>query len=679
MTSRRDGLSFGGDYNPEQWPNETHVDDVRLMAQVRVNLVTVGVFSWATLEPVPGTFEFDWLEAVLDRVHEGDIAVDLATGTASPPPWMVTLDPLSLPVDREGRRRWVGGRQAYCPSSPTWRLRSQRLAEQMASRFAQHPALALWHVGNEYGCNTPACYCDACGLEFRKWLIRRYGDIGALNEGWGTNFWSQRYSSFDDIHPPRITPDGTIPNPSQELDFRRFFSDHLLSAYVAERDILKRITPDVPVTTNFMAMSRFNRLDYWRWANEVDVVSNDHYPSSRPELADAELALCADVTRGLSRGAPWILMETAPSAVNWRSINRPRPAGQLRRHMVQHLGRGADAIMFFQWRASRAGAEKFHSAMLPHAGTDTRVFREVSELGQLLDDAGEISGSRVVAQAAMIWDWESWWSQEFGFLPTSELSYFRNAMDLHRTFTDQQITLDIIDSGTSFDAYPLVVVPSLCLMDVDVAQRLDAYVRGGGTLVVTYWSGVCDEHDRVWLGGYPGALRDTLGIWVEEFAPLERGQTVALSDGGTASVWSEFLHLRGAESRVEFTGGELDGVAAVARHEHGAGVAWYVATRLDPISLDRHLSDVLTDARLRPLLSCERGLEVTVRRGEHADYALVVNHGDAVREAHFAGFDLVTGRELRTPWSLAGGDVAVVRLEQRVDGREVDGPRQPDS
>lgn len=662
-------LWFGGDYNPEQWTPATHDEDIRLMILSGVSLVTVGVFSWAHLEPQPGVYNFDWLETILDQLHLAGISVDLATGTASPPPWLATLDPDTLPIDRQGRRRGVGGRQACCPSSATWRHRSRLLVEQVATRFAEHPAIVLWHVGNEYGCNTPACYCPACAREFRGWLLGKYGYVEAVNEAWGTTFWSQHYARVDDIQPPRITPDGTIPNPSQELDYRRFCSDLLLSAFIGERDVLKRLSPGIPVTTNFMVMSRFNKLDYWRWAREVDVVSNDHYPSSRPDIVDAELALCADVTRGLSGNAPWLLMETAPGAVNWRAINQPRPPGQLKRHMIQHLARGADGVLFFQWRASAAGAEKFHSGMIPHAGTDTRIFREVSELGAIISGLQELRGSRVLGQVAMMWDWESWWAEDFGFQPTSEFSYFANALDLHRSLGDARITVDIVSVNSPLDSYPLVVVPSLYLTSAETSRRLDDYVQRGGTLLVTYWSGISDEHDRVWLGGYPGALRDTLGIWVEEFNPLRPDELLQLSDGGEARVWSEFLHLRGASAVSTYLDGPTSGMAAVTRHSRGRGAAWYVATRLDRASLARLMSSALDDAGVAPLLDADRGLEVTVRRGEAADYALIINHGSDVLAARCVGLDLVTGERRDAPWQLSGGELAVIRLDKRVHSR----------
>jgi len=271
-------LAYGGDYNPEQWPEEVWADDVRLMRQAGVNLVTVGVFAWSWLQPTPGAFEFGWLDRVLDLLHAGGVRVDLATATASPPPWLSHRHPEVLPVLADGVRLWPGGRQHYCPSSPVYREAAARLVEALAERYAAHPALTLWHVGNEFACHVPACWCDVSAAAFREWLRRRYGTIEALNEAWATAFWSQRYADWEEVLPPRRAP--TFPNPTQQLDFRRFSSDELLACYELERAVLARRSPDVPVTTNFMSF--FQPLDYWRWAEREDVVSNDSYPDPSP-------------------------------------------------------------------------------------------------------------------------------------------------------------------------------------------------------------------------------------------------------------------------------------------------------------------------------------------------------------------------------------------------------------
>ena len=372
-------IQYGGDYNPEQWPLATRIEDVELMQQAGVTLVSVGIFSWAQLEPREGEFEFGWLDDILDRLHAAGIKVALATATASPPPWLTRKHPEFLPVLADGTVLHPGGRQAYRVSSPAYREYVLRMTRTMAERYGTHPALALWHVDNELGCHVPHDFSDDAAVAFRRWLADRYGTVEALNDAWGTAFWSQRYDDFDEVLPPRSAP--TYPNPTQQLDFARFSSDELLVHYRALRDVLREVTPNVPTTTNLMLSTGTKWMDYFSWADDLDVIANDHYTRAHDPEAHVELAFSADLTRGVAGGDPWMLMEHSTSAVNWQPRNRTKRPGEMIRHSLAHVARGADAVMFFQWRQSAAGAEKFHSAMLPHAGTDTDVWRNTVALG----------------------------------------------------------------------------------------------------------------------------------------------------------------------------------------------------------------------------------------------------------------------------------------------------------
>ena len=654
-------IHFGGDYNPEQWPREVWSQDRDLMREARVSLATVGVFSWAHLEPTPGDYRFEWLDEVLDGLGATGVSVDLATATASPPPWLAHRHPESLPLDHEGRRRWPGARQAYCPSSTAWRSAAIALVERLAVRYADHPALRMWHVGNEYGCHTSRCYCDVCAAGFRTWLARRYGDVSGVNEAWGTAFWSQRYSDLDEVLPPRLTPDGAWSNPTQQLDYRRFASDLLLEEFRSERDLLHRLSPGVPVTTNLMVMTRFNQLDYWAWAAELDVVSTDYYPDVADPETHVEAALCADITRGLSRGAPWLLMETAPSAVNWQPRNTAKRPGQLRRDALQQVAHGADGFNVFQFRASVAGAEKFHSGLVPHAGTETRLWREVVELGGLLERLGECAGSRVEADVALVFDWQAWWGCELDSHPSVDVRYTDRARAMHLALWELGVAVDVVAPGQRLEGYKLVIVPTLYLADDAAAAAIEEFVRGGGHAVVTYFSGIVDEHDHVRPGGYPGAFRELLGVRVEEFAPLLEGQTVRLDDGGRADVWTEDLVLAGAVAVSRYADGPLSGTPAVTRHEHGDGVAWYVATRTDAPTTAGYVRTIIDQAGVTPVATTVPGCEVQRRRSGDQTWLFVLNHTDDAATVTAYGTDIVTGTVASGVLSVPAGGVAVVR------------------
>ncbi|MGO4595061.1 beta-galactosidase [Leifsonia sp. 2TAF2] len=644
------GFHYGGDYNPEQWPAEVWREDVELMNRAGVNLVSVGIFSWARIEPRDGEFDFAWLDEVIDLLHAGGVRVDLATATASPPPWLAVKHPEMLPVTAQGVTLWPGSRQAYCPSSPVYRRYAARLVSAIVERYADHPALELWHVNNEYGCHVSHCYCDVSAAAFRTWLEAKYGTVEALNDAWGTAFWSQHYDGFDEVFPPRAAP--TFQNPTQLLDFDRFSSDELRACYRAEADII-RSRSTVPITTNFMGF--FKPADYWAWAQEVDIVSDDSYPDPADPLSPTYAAMQRDLMRSLGGGKPWLLMEQSPGAVNWRERNAAKTPGQMRAWSYQSIGRGADGILFFQWRQAVAGAEKFHAGMVPHGGTDTRIFREVEQLGtELRELSGEdgLLGQPVPAQVAIVFDWDSWWAIEQKASPTA-IQYLAGVFAWYRGLAAAGVTVDFVQPTGDLAGYRVVVVPSLFVASDEQLDALDAYASQGGTLIVGYLTGILDKNLHVRTGGYLGTLQQTLGVWVEEFAPPAAPDLAALGGGeppavrvrgeavggeASASLWSEYVRVETASVAAVFDGGALDGHAAVTRHARGDGTAWYVATQLDDGPLGALLEGVLASARV-DRLPVVAGVEF-VRRGR---ILVAINHSEDAVTIDVPGTDVLTG------------------------------------
>ncbi|MEU4220465.1 beta-galactosidase [Actinoplanes sp. NPDC026623] len=657
LIPRMDRIAYGGDYNPEQWPEALWTEDVSLMREAGVNLVSLGIFAWALLEPAPGEYEFGWLDRSLDLLHDGGISVDLATPTAAPPPWFLRRHPEAAPVTREGLRLGGSARQSFCPSSPAYAAASAGITEQLARRYADHPALVLWHSHNEYGGANAYCYCETSAAAFRNWLRDHYGDLGKLNDAWGTAFWSQRYGDWDEIEPPIIAP--TTVNPAQELDFFRFSSDAHLAGFRRERDILHRLCPGVPVTTNFM-LANCKNIDYWKWSREVDVVSNDHYLQAERPDNHIELAMCADLSRSVAHGRPWLLMEHSTGGVNWQPRNLAKAPGEMRRNSLQHLARGADGILFFQWRASRYGAEKFHSAMLPHGGTASRTWRDVVSLGESLGALGELRDSRVAADVALLWDWESWWALELPWRPAA-LAFRDRQEAFYESLWRAHRTVDFAHPEADLGAYPLVVAPSSYLLSPAAADNLRRYVAGGGTLLVSYFSGIVDTHDAVHAGGHPGALGDLLGLAVEEFAPLRAAESVRLDDGRVADTWTERLELRGATAVASYADGPAAGLPAITRH----GRAFYVSTRLDPAGTAALLATVAEAAGLPAAPELPEQLEMVRRRTGTTEYVIAINHGEtgAVLPGH--GVELLTGERVADGLEVPAGEVRVLRENPR--------------
>jgi beta-galactosidase len=662
LTARLGGrLAFGGDYNPEQWPESVWAEDVALMREAKVNLVSVGIFSWAKLEPAEKEYDFGWLDRVLDLLHDNGIAVDLANASATPPPWFSRRYPESLPVDANGQRRWYGARQAFCPSSADYRTASARLTRVIGERYTGHPAVAMWHVHNEYGCHNWHCYCDASASAFRAWLRDRYHDLDTLNEAWGTAFWSQRYTDWAEVIPPRTPAYNTFANPTQQLDFWRFSSDELLDCFKAEAEILREISA-APVTTNFMTF--FKPLDYWAWAAEQDLVSNDHYrivEGLGPGGATHDLAMSGDLIRSLAGGDPWLLMEHSTSAVNWQPRNPAKTPGQLRRDSLTHIAHGADGALFFQWRASKAGAEKFHSGLVPHAGTDSKLWRDVVALGKDVDALAGVAGTSLKADVAIMLDWESWWATELDSHPSADVTGLAELRRFHRELWERGVTCDFVHPEHDLSAYRLVIVPTLYLTGEETSPNVTEFVEAGGTVLITYFSGIVDHNDHIRLGGYPGAFRDLLGVRVEEFNPLLAGETVAISGlEGTGSTWTEAATATTAEVLATYA----DGTPVITKRSVGQGEAWYVGTRLDPASHSALVGQVLDAAGVEPVLAIKgrpAGLDVIERVGPDSRYLFVINHSEQAIQIPVEGHDLLTGSAWATGDRIEAGAVAVIR------------------
>ncbi|MBD3942444.1 beta-galactosidase [Microbacterium sp. NEAU-LLC] len=655
------GIAYGGDYTPEQWPKEVWREDVALMREAGVNLVSVGIFAWALIETAEGVFDFAWLDELLDLLHENGISVDLGTPTASPPAWFFADHPDARVVTRDGVTMGFGARGMASHASPAYREAIVRIASTLAERYGSHPAVVLWHVHNEYGVPVGEDYSEQSVRAFRGWLRDKYGSLDGLNAAWGTAFWGQHYGSWDHVGAPAAAP--SVVNPAQRLDFARFTDHQLRACFIAERDAI-RAHASQPITTNFMANQSWT-TDMWAWAREVDIVSDDHYLVAADPEGEIGLAIAADLSRSVGGGKPWILMEHSTSAVNWQPRNVAKRPGELARNSLTHLARGADAILFFQWRASRSGAEKFHSAMIPHAGTSSRVWREVVEFGDVLARLEEVRGSRVAADVAILWDFESFWAQDLEWRPSVDVSHAERIRSFYERLWRDGITADFALPGQDLSGYKLVVAPAQYMLSAADAANLTRYVESGGTLVVSFFSAVVDENDAVPAGGFVAPLRDALGLVVEEFLPLREGARHAVRWRGAASLsadaWQEDIVLEGAEAVGTYLDGPGAGGAAITRHVHGSGVGWYLSTRLDAEGLRTVMTEVYADAGVTPAAHPE-GLEVVLRRGDDAEFAVAINHRDEPATFPATGVELISGAAVDGTLTVPAGGLAVVRL-----------------
>jgi beta-galactosidase len=655
---------YGADYYPEQWSADVWQEDARLMQEAGVNMVTLGVFAWAKMEPAPGNYDFAWLDQVMDLLHAHAVKVDLATPTAAPPAWLVRMHPEILPVTAEGVTLWHGSRRHYCPHSQAYRRQAATLVSHLAQHVRSHPALAMWHVDNEYACHVTECFCDQSVAAFRRWLEQRYGSLDGLNAAWGTMFWGQIYSAWEEINAPRAVPAQV--NPAQRLDWQRFCSNSWLECFEEQKAILRDITPDVPITTNFMGLHK--PLDYWTWAAQLDLVSYDSYPDPADPEWRATSGMMYDIMRSLGRNRPWLIMEQAPSQVNWRQRNPPKRPGELRLGSYQALARGSSGLMFFQWRASLSGSEKFHSAMFPHAGQESRVWRETKALGAEVARLDGLLASRVQAQVAILFDWENWWALEQEGKPSNDLKLLPQIALLYAEFFRRNITVDFAHPGADLNHYRLVIAPHLYLLGEDASSNLERYVKQGGTLLMTFFSGIVDKNDRVMAGGYPARLRDLLGLWIEEFVPYMESQVnvVRTEDGRefTCDSWSDVIHLSGAEALASYQRDYFAGTPAATLQRYGRGTSYYLGTNLQPEGLAWFFDRVCAEAGVQTVLDAPAGIEATRRvEGEHA-WLFILNHLEKAQQVDLPcpGVNLLTGEEVKSPLMVEPKGVAIIQI-----------------
>lgn len=666
---------YGGDYNPEQWDAEAWKEDDRMFKLAGIDVATINVFSWALSQPNEDTYDFAWLDETIERLYRNGVYICLATSTGAHPAWMARKYPDVLRVDYEGRKRKFGGRHNSCPNSPTYRKYAKIMAGKLAERYKDHPAVLIWHVSNEYG---GYCYCDNCAAAFRTWLEQRYGTLDAVNKAWNSRFWGHTFYDWEDIVVPNALSEEWSGNRTNfqgiSLDYRRFQSDSLLDCYKLERDELKRITPDIPVTTNLMGF--YPELDYFKWAKEMDVVSWDNYPSL--DTPYSYTAMAHALMRGLKGGQPFMLMEQTPSVQNWQPYNSAKRPGVMRLWSYQAVANGADTVMFFQLRRSIGACEKYHGAVIEHVGHEhTRVFRECAELGKELQQLGDrILDARSDAKVAIIYDWENRWGIDLSSGPTVALNYVNEVHKYYDALHRLHIQTDMISVEEDFRKYDVVIAPVMYMAKLGFAERVEAFVSQGGTFVTTFFSGIVNENDLVTLGGYPGELRKVMGIWAEEIDALlpgqqnqmvMRGRKGQLEGTYDCGILCDVIHAEGAEVVAEYGSDYYQGMPSLTVNSFGQGKAWYVATSPEPKFLKDLMQTICNDHGIEPVLKAPEGVEVTKRVKEGVEFTFVLNHMPESKLVPLAGetyVDLLTGEEHRDSCEVPARGVMILEKQQ---------------
>ncbi len=665
------GLVHGGDYNPDQWLDRPDIlaEDIRLMKKAGINSATLGVFSWSAYEPVEGEFHFGWMEEIIENLYRNGIYTVLATPSGARPAWLDAAYPEAMRVDSQGVREHHGRRHNHCMSSPRYREKVGIMDRKLAEKFGSHPGVIMYHISNELG---GECYCPLCARRFQEYLAEKYNhDIEQLNHAWWTAFWSHHYNSFDQIEPPFRNGETSVMG--LNLEWRRFTTWNMNDFMKHEIAALRSVTPHVPVTTNFMQL--FEGLDYRKMAPELDAVSWDSYPifhNDRETLAEtlAETAFHHAVMRGLKREKPFMLMESTPSLVNWHTFNKLKRPGVHRLACLQAVACGSDTVQYFQWRKGRGSYEQYHGAVMDHGGTDdTRVFREVAEVGEALKKLAPVAGTLVKARAALLFDWDNRYAiWDVKALADETKKYEDTCIGIWKQFLKLGVEMDVVGSDEDLSQYGLVVAPMLYMLQPGTAENLKRFTERGGQLLATYFTGYVDREQLCFLGGFPGdGLSELFGIVSEEidtYYPSDRNH-IRFEDGRAWEVvdYAEILKVKDARVLAEYTEDFYAGTAALTCKQYGKGKAYYMAARVKPEEMRPLFGQMLEEAGI-PVRELPDGVECHVREGCEGTYAFYINGNvESVTVENVSGTDQETGAPVEGRLALPGYGAAVVRIE----------------
>ena len=676
-----DKLLHGADYNPEQWLHDPEIlaRDIEYMKTSGSNIMSIGMFSWAKLEPQEGVFDFEWMDSVINNLYNNGINIFLSTPSGARPNWLAEKYPEVLRVGANRQRNLFGARHNHCYTSPAYREKITIINQKLAERYAHHPAVKLWHLSNEYG---GECHCDYCQDAFRGWLKNKYGTIEELNMQWWTTFWSHTYDDWSQVESP--APHGENAIHGMNLDWKRFVSDQTQNFMNHEVAAVKPFNPDLPVTTNFMYY--FDGLNYFKFKNDVDIVSWDSYPlwHKKDDISvGLDTAMMHDLMRSIKK-QPFLLMESTPSSTNWQSVSKLKKPGMHLLSSLQAIAHGSNSVQYFQWRKSRGSSEKLHGAVVAHNDrSDARVFKEVSHLGYLLSGLSDVATTNTNAEVAIVYDWENKWAVEDSQGPRNkDMGYIEEVQAHYRAFTKQGISVDFVDMECEINEYKIVVAPMLYMLRAGFEKKMRAFVENGGTLITTYWSGVINENDLMFMGDGPHDLTDVLGLYSEEIDglydhELNYGQVKKSLAAGklqgsySCSMLCDIVNLQGAQAIMTYQDDFYAGRAVVTRNQFGNGEAYHIGSHFEDSFYDDFYHDLASKLDLATALDVQlpHTVYATSRENEKTKYVFIHNFSNEAKpipplDARYSFVTRSRAEAAEQQWTLAPYEMIIVSIEK---------------
>ena len=631
-------MRIGADYYPEHWEKERWETDLKLMHECGISVVRIGEFDWSLYEPREGEYHFEWMDEILDFLARHDMKVVLGTPSATPPKWMCDKYGEALyQKDKRGRIRPFGTRKHYCFNSAVYREENRKLVTMIAKRYGAHPAVEGWQIDNELGwSNTTRCYCEKCREAFQKYLREKYGSIEVLNRTYGTVFWSEDYNDFSQVIVPEegacagSDPDGTEgQNPSLMLDFDRFSSDSVISFMNEQVDIIRQHS-DRPITTNLLdaGINSGTGIDYFKLSKTLDFVSWDNYINFQWGIAEDA---CVSRDQALLRSykhAPYWVMEQQAGAIGWTQLGSVPEPGQLRLWTYSSVANGADTVVFFRWRSCLFGTEEYWNGILPHDGKPNRRYYEFAKVGAEMKKLSRIYGKlSPKAKVAIVKSFDSEWSHKI-HRHVENFSYDKLLLDYYRAFYRLGVPVEFTAPEEDLRGYDLVLAPALIMVSGEQKENLVSYVRGGGTLLLGFRSGVKSMDNTMLPLEIPGVFKDMAGVSVDDYDPQFRKETTAAGvfGSGTARLWCDIISPVTAEVLGVYTAGYYAGEPCLTKNAYGAGSVYYLGCDLDETAMYALMGRLCKVHGIAVEEGAQEGVEIVPATDGENEALFVLNH-----------------------------------------------------